>query len=252
MTANKQTASFGFRQVPEADKETLVGKVFSSVADKYDLMNDLMSGGIHRLWKASMIDWLNPQAGWKSLDVAGGTGDIAFKIAGRVRKKGGVADVTVCDINPQMLAVGKERAAKKGETGISWVEGSAEKLPFADNSFDSYTISFGIRNVTHIDAALAEAYRVLKPGGRFLCLEFSQVAVPVLAKLYDRYSFSVLPKVGYVVTGDAASYQYLVESIRRFPVQEDFKTMIGAAGFDMAKYRNLSCGIAALHSGWKL
>lgn len=252
MTANKHTASFGFREVPEGQKESLVAEVFSSVASRYDLMNDLMSVGIHRLWKAAMIDWLNPQAGWKSLDVAGGTGDIAFKIAARARRHGGDAAVTVCDINPDMLAEGKKRADKAGEHAVSWVQGSAESLPFPDNSFDSYTISFGIRNVTHIDKALSEAARVLKPGGRFLCLEFSQVAVPALAKLYDRYSFAVLPKVGYVVTGDADSYQYLIESIRRFPPQETFKDMIESAGLSLAKYRNLSCGIAALHSAWKV
>lgn len=251
MTDTHHTASFGFRDVPEGEKESLVGKVFSSVAGRYDLMNDLMSGGVHRLWKSAMIGWLNPQAGWKTLDVAGGTGDVAFKILGNVRRKGGRADVTVCDINPDMLAEGRKRAEAKGEL-LNWVEASAEALPFADNTFDAYTISFGIRNVTHIDRALAEAARVLKPGGRFLCLEFSRVTDPGLAKLYDRYSFDILPKIGYVVANDAASYRYLVESIRRFPDQETFRDMIAAAGLSQVRYRNLTCGIAALHSGWKV
>ncbi|GAA0539353.1 demethylmenaquinone methyltransferase/2-methoxy-6-polyprenyl-1,4-benzoquinol methylase [Rhizomicrobium palustre] len=246
------TASFGFRDVPEAEKEKLVRGVFSSVAKNYDLMNDLMSGGVHRLWKDVFVGWLNPQPGWKCLDVAGGTGDIAFRIAGAVRKRGGEPDVTVCDINPDMLAEGQVRAEKKGETALTWVEGNAEHLPFADNSFDSYTIAFGIRNVTHIENALAEARRVLKPGGRFLCLEFSQVVVPGLDVLYDKFSFHLLPTIGEWVAKDRESYQYLVESIRRFPNQARFARMIEEAGLSQVKVRNLSGGISAMHSAWKI
>lgn len=246
MTENRRTASFGFREVPEDKKASLVAEVFSSVAGRYDLMNDLMSAGIHRLWKATTVDRIKPRAGMTVLDVAGGTGDIAFALAA----KG--AAVTVCDINPDMLAEGQRRAARKGQRGISWVRGDAEALPFAAASFDAYTIAFGIRNVTHIEAALAEAHRVLKPGGRFFCLEFSHLTDPDLQKLYDRYSFAVLPKIGYVVAGDAASYRYLVESIRRFPDQRRFAEMISAAGFSKVSYANLTCGIAALHTGWRL
>lgn len=246
MTEPNHTASFGFRDVPEDKKKKLVGEVFSSVAGRYDLMNDLMSAGIHRLWKAAMVDQVHPRYGMKALDVAGGTGDIAFAMDARG------AAVTVCDINPDMLAEGKRRAVEKGRKDIVWTEGDAEALPFADASFDAYTIAFGIRNVTHIDKALAEARRVLKPGGRFACLEFSRLTDPGLQALYDRYSFSILPKIGYVVTGDAASYRYLVESIRRFPDQRRFADMIAAAGFKRVQYRNLTCGIAALHSGWRL
>ena len=244
MTEPHHTASFGFHDVPEDHKASLVREVFSSVAGRYDLMNDLMSGGVHRLWKAAMIDWLNPQASWNVLDVAGGTGDIAFRIAARG------AGVTVCDINPDMLKEGVRRAEEKGETAIRWITGDA--LPFPDSSFDAYTIAFGIRNVTHIEKALAEARRVLKPGGRFLCLEFSKCEVPGLDFVYDKFSFSVLPKLGYVVTGDEKSYRYLVESIRRFPPQEKFAQMIEAAGLAQVKFRNLTFGIAALHSAWKI
>ena len=188
--SDSKTASFGFRDVPEAEKEGLVREVFSSVAARYDLMNDVMSGGVHRIWKDAMVEWLNPQPGWRVLDVAGGTGDIAFRIAEMARQRkittgGGGAALTVCDINADMLGEGKRRAEAKGETGIDWVCGDAEKLPFPDAQFDAYTIAFGIRNVTHIDAALREARRVLKPGGRFLCLEFSKVTVPGLDTIYD-------------------------------------------------------------------
>lgn len=252
MTESHHTASFGFRDVPEDEKENLVHGVFSSVAGRYDLMNDLMSGGIHRLWKRDMIDALNPQPGWTTLDVAGGTGDIAFAITRRARRRGGEASVTVCDINADMLAEGKRRADAKGETAVSWVEGNGEKLPFADDTFDAYTIAFGIRNFTHIDAALREAYRVLKPGGRFLCLEFSKIAVESLAPVYDAFSFEVLPRIGYVVANDADSYRYLVESIRCFPPQEDFAAMIRDAGFARVKYTNKTFGVAALHSAWKI
>ena len=246
------TASFGFRDVPAGDKERLVRGVFSSVARNYDLMNDLMSGGVHRLWKDAMVDWLNPRPGTRILDVAGGTGDIAFRIARTIRSRGGRPDIVVCDINPDMLAEGVKRAKQKGEVTISWTTGDAEALPMPDASFDAYTIAFGIRNVTHIDKALGEAHRVLKPGGRFLCLEFSQVQVAGLDTLYDRFSFSVLPKLGEIVAGDADAYRYLVESIRRFPPQAEFARMIEAAGLSQVKVRNLSGGIAAMHSAWKI
>jgi len=246
------TASFGFRDVPAAEKEKLVRGVFSSVAKNYDLMNDLMSMGVHRLWKDTMVGWLNPQAGWKCLDVAGGTGDIAFRIAKAIRKRRGEPAITVCDINPEMLAEGVKRAEKKGEAAITWVAGDAQALPMPDNSFDSYTIAFGIRNVTRIEQALEEARRVLKPGGRFLCLEFSQVVVPGLDVLYDKFSFNLLPTVGGLVARDREAYQYLVESIRRFPPQAKFAQMIADAGLAQVKVRNLSGGIAAMHSAWKI
>jgi demethylmenaquinone methyltransferase/2-methoxy-6-polyprenyl-1,4-benzoquinol methylase len=246
------TASFGFREVPESDKEGLVREVFSSVAARYDLMNDLMSGGIHRIWKDAMVEWLNPQPGWKVLDVAGGTGDIAFRIAAMARVRGGEADITVCDINEKMLGEGVRRAAGKSETAIRWINGDAEKLPVESASMDAYTIAFGIRNVTHIDRALGEARRVLKPGGRFLCLEFSKVEMPGLDALYDAYSFKLLPKLGGAVAGDAESYRYLAESIRRFPPQAKFAAMIREAGLEQVKVRNLSGGIAAMHSAWRL
>jgi demethylmenaquinone methyltransferase/2-methoxy-6-polyprenyl-1,4-benzoquinol methylase len=245
-------ASFGFRDVPEGQKEGLVREVFSSVAARYDLMNDLMSGGIHRIWKDAMVEWLNPQPGWRVVDVAGGTGDIAFRIAEMTRSRGGEADITVCDINENMVGEGVRRAREKGETAIRWTVGDAEKLPMPDASFDAYTIAFGIRNVTHIEAALKEARRVLKPGGRFLCLEFSKVEVPGLDTLYDAYSFKLLPKLGGWVAKDAESYRYLAESIRRFPPQKQFAAMIAAAGLEQVKVRNLSGGIAAMHSAWRL
>jgi len=253
MTADpKSTASFGYRDVPEAEKETLVREVFSSVASRYDLMNDLMSAGVHRIWKDAMVEWLNPQPGWHSVDVAGGTGDIAFRIADMARLRGGKAKVTVCDINQDMLNEGVRRADAKDERALEWVCGSAEALPFPDNVFDSYTIAFGIRNVTHIDRALTEALRVLKPGGRFLCLEFSKVEAPILDELYERFSFNVIPKIGEWVAQDAESYRYLAESIRRFPPQAKFKKMIETAGLSQVKVRNLSGGIAAMHSAWKI
>jgi demethylmenaquinone methyltransferase/2-methoxy-6-polyprenyl-1,4-benzoquinol methylase len=257
----EKTASFGFREVPEGEKESLVKEVFSSVAARYDLMNDLMSAGVHRIWKDAMVEWLNPRPGWKVLDVAGGTGDIAFRIVdmARTRKNEssggetpGKIQVTVCDINAAMLGEGVRRAEAKGETAIEWVCGNAEGLPFPDASFDAYTIAFGIRNVTHIEQALAEARRVLKPGGRFLCLEFSKVEVPGLDTLYDAYSFKLLPKIGGWVAQDEESYRYLAESIRRFPPQAKFAGMIGDAGLGQVKVRNLSGGIAAMHSAWRL
>jgi demethylmenaquinone methyltransferase/2-methoxy-6-polyprenyl-1,4-benzoquinol methylase len=251
MTADT-TASFGFRDVPEAEKEGLVREVFSSVASKYDLMNDLMSAGVHRLWKDAMVEWLNPRPGWKVLDVAGGTGDIAFRIADLVRARGGEAQITVCDINAEMVREGMRRAEAKGERAIEWITGDGEALPIPDASMDAYTIAFGIRNFTHIDKALTEARRVLKPGGRFLCLEFSRVEAPVLDSLYDAYSMNVLPRLGQMVAGDAEAYRYLAESIRRFPPQAKFAKMIEKAGLSQVKVRNLTGGVAAMHSAWKI
>jgi demethylmenaquinone methyltransferase/2-methoxy-6-polyprenyl-1,4-benzoquinol methylase len=250
--SDPKTASFGFRDVPEAEKEGLVREVFSSVAARYDLMNDLMSAGIHRIWKDAMVEWLNPRPGWTVLDVAGGTGDIAFRIAEMARGRGGEAEVTVCDINAEMLGEGVRRAVEKNEKTIRWMCADAEKLPLPDAHFDAYTIAFGIRNVTHVDAALREARRVLKPGGRFLCLEFSKVDVPGLDRLYDAYSFKLLPRIGGLVAGDEQSYRYLAESIRRFPPQAEFARMIEAAGLGQVKIRNLSGGVAAMHSAWRL
>jgi demethylmenaquinone methyltransferase / 2-methoxy-6-polyprenyl-1,4-benzoquinol methylase len=250
-----EAASFGYRDVHAAEKPSLVRGVFDSVASRYDLMNDLMSGGIHRLWKAAMIDWLAPRPGQQFIDVAGGTGDIAFRISERLGEPGLAAGsrVVVCDLTPAMLTVGRDRAIDRGHlAGLSWVAGDAERLPFADMSFDAYTIGFGLRNVTHIDEALAEARRVLKPGGRFLCLEFSHVVLPLLDRLYELYSFRLLPALGQIVAGDRAAYQYLVESIRRFPRQEALAERIAAAGLAQVKFRNLSGGIAALHSAWRI
>jgi demethylmenaquinone methyltransferase/2-methoxy-6-polyprenyl-1,4-benzoquinol methylase len=246
------TASFGYRDVPEAEKEGLVREVFSSVARRYDLMNDLMSGGVHRLWKDAFVEWLDPRPGRSYLDVAGGTGDIAFRVADMARARGGEAAVTVCDINADMLREGVRRAQAKGEHAIEWICGDAEKLPFPDASFDAYTIAFGVRNVTHVDAALREARRVLKPGGRFLCLEFSRVEAPGLDALYDAYSMNVLPRLGQMVAGDAEAYRYLAESIRRFPPQNAFAKMIEKAGLSRVKVRNLTGGIAAMHSAWRI
>jgi demethylmenaquinone methyltransferase/2-methoxy-6-polyprenyl-1,4-benzoquinol methylase len=248
-------ADFGFRKVPVAAKKGMVREVFDSVASKYDLMNDLMSLGVHRLWKDAFVDWLNPRPGQHLLDVAGGTGDIAFRFLDRTRKKAGGAParVTVCDINQSMLSVGRDRAIDRGIiAGIDWVCGDAESLPVPSASVDCYTIAFGLRNVTHIDLALAEARRVLKPGGRMMCLEFSKVALPILEKPYDLYSFEVLPRLGSMVAGDAESYRYLAESIRRFPPQEELAARMRAVGLGQVKYRNLSGGIAAVHTGWRL
>jgi len=246
----KTTVPFGYQDVLPEEKPALIRGVFSSVASRYDLMNDLMSAGIHRLWKEAFVDWLNPQGGWRVLDVAGGTGDIAFRISERLRPKGGASAITVCDVNEAMLQQGRNRPEARDKT-IRWLCGDAEALPVEDASQDAYTIAFGIRNTTHLDKALAEACRVLKPGGRFLCLEFSRVAAPGLDDLYDLYSFAVLPRLGELVTGDGAAYRYLAESIRRFPAQAAFAKRIEKAGFSQLKYRNLSGGIAAIHSGWK-
>jgi demethylmenaquinone methyltransferase/2-methoxy-6-polyprenyl-1,4-benzoquinol methylase len=250
-----ETTDFGYRKVALDDKQQFVDEVFHSVARRYDLMNDLMSGGLHRVWKDAAISWLSPprkrQAGkpWNVIDIAGGTGDIAMRIAERSE---GCADITVADINGSMLEVGRERAAKKGFGTIRFVEANAEALPFADGSFDAYTIAFGIRNVPRIEVALQEAYRVLDYGGRFICLEFSQVDLPVLDKIYESYSFKAIPALGHVFANDPDSYQYLVESIRKFPNQDRFAGMIREAGFSRVSYRNLSGGIAAIHSGWKI
>jgi demethylmenaquinone methyltransferase/2-methoxy-6-polyprenyl-1,4-benzoquinol methylase len=243
-------AWFGFRRVDPEEKPALVRGVFERVAGRYDLMNDLMSGGIHRLWKAAMIDWLAPRSGQLLLDVAGGTGDIAQRF---LKQAGEGARVVVCDLTPAMITVGRDRAIDRGViAGIDWLVGDAEALPLADRSVDAYTIAFGLRNVTDIDRALGEARRVLKPGGRFLCLEFSQVALPVLKELYDLYSFRLLPWMGQIVAGDRGAYIYLVESIRRFPGQDALVSRMSAAGLGLARYRNLSGGIAALHSAWRL
>jgi demethylmenaquinone methyltransferase/2-methoxy-6-polyprenyl-1,4-benzoquinol methylase len=248
-----ETTHFGFRDVPLGDKQTLVNDVFHSVARRYDLMNDLMSVGLHRVWKELMITALNPPRGdaaFALLDVAGGTGDVAFRAA---QASGAGFRATVCDINSDMLAVGRERAAaRQFDDRVSFVEGNAERLAFPDRHFDAYTIAFGIRNVPRIDLALAEAFRVLKPGGRFLCLEFSTVDVPGLDRIYDLFSFKVIPQLGGAVTGDAESYRYLVESIRKFPKPNAFAEMIKAAGFSRVNWQSFSGGIVALHSGWRL
>ena len=244
-----RTTHFGNREVPEADKAGLVQGVFSSVAARYDLMNDVMSVGIHRIWKDAMMDWLAPRAGQRLLDVAGGTGDIAF----RFLKRAGAAEAVVCDMTEAMLVEGRKRAeARRLADRLDWVAGDAMALPFPDRSFDVYTISFGIRNVTRPAEALAEAFRVLRPGGRLMVLEFSRIPVAGLQWLYDRYSFNVIPALGQAIARDRDSYQYLVESIRRFPDQESFAAMIRAAGFDQVGWRNLTMGVAALHSGWKI
>ncbi len=240
------TTHFGAKEVPEGDKARLVGLVFDAVAPRYDLMNDVLSGGMHRLWKAAMVDWLRPRAGLEMIDVAGGTGDIAGRVLQRVK---GQAEITVCDINVSMLNMGRVRA---GDAPIRWLAGDAQNLPCPDRSFDAYTIAFGIRNVTHIDAALREAHRVLKPGGRFLCLEFSSVDMPGLDKLYDLYSFKLMPLLGEVIGGNRDAYQYLAESIRRFPDQNKFAQMIRDAGFAQVTFRNQLAGIAAIHSGWRI
>ena len=253
--APPEQASFGFRDVPASEKAGMVRQVFESVAPRYDLMNDLMSGGVHRLWKNTLVDVVNPRPGEKFLDVAGGTGDIAFRILKRqMEGKGGERpDVTVCDINPAMLAVGRDRAVDRGLlVGLTWTTGDAENLPFPDRSFDGYTIAFGLRNVTDIDKALGEAHRVLKPGGRFYCLEFSKVTQPSLGRLYDAYSERALPFFGKLVAKDAESYRYLHESIRRFPPQRELAQRLSKAGFANVAWRDMTLGVVALHSGWRV
>ncbi|MEL7258823.1 MAG: bifunctional demethylmenaquinone methyltransferase/2-methoxy-6-polyprenyl-1,4-benzoquinol methylase UbiE [Pseudomonadota bacterium] len=245
----EKTTHFGFEDIPESQKAGRVQGVFGSVASKYDVMNDAMSFGIHRIWKDAMMDWLAPRAGQKLLDVAGGTGDIAFRFLNRA----GSGHATVLDLTEPMLFEGRKRAeAEQKADQLEWIVGDAMALPFDDNSFEVYTISFGIRNVTRPEDALAEAYRVLKPGGRIMVLEFSQIPNDMMQKVYDLYSFNIIPRLGQMIANDRDSYQYLVESIRKFPDQETFLGMIQAAGFEQAKYRNLSMGIACLHSGWKI
>jgi demethylmenaquinone methyltransferase/2-methoxy-6-polyprenyl-1,4-benzoquinol methylase len=244
-----QTTHFGFETVHAAEKAGKVQGVFNSVAAKYDVMNDVMSIGIHRIWKEVMMDWLAPRCGQTLIDVAGGTGDVSFKFLNRA----GSGHATVLDLTENMLIEGRKRAeASEMEQSLDWLVGDAMALPFADNSFDVYTISFGIRNVTRPEDALSEAFRVLRPGGRLMVLEFSQIPVPLVQKAYDLYSFNIIPAMGKMIANDRDSYQYLVESIRKFPNQETFLNMIRGAGFENVSYRNLSLGIAALHSGWKI
>ena len=248
-TTSEKRTHFGARDVREDEKAGLVHGVFTNVASKYDVMNDVMSVGIHRLWKEAMMDWIAPRSGQRLLDVAGGTGDISFRFLKRAK----TAQAVVLDLTESMLNEGRKRAeAEELSSQLDWVTGDAMALPFEDNTFDVYTISFGIRNVTRIEDALGEAYRVLRPGGRLMVLEFSQLPVDGMQKLYDLYSLNIIPRMGELIANDRDSYQYLVESIRNFPDQERFATMISSAGFDQVKYRNLSMGIAALHSGWKI
>lgn len=250
MTNDTQTTThFGFQTVPESEKASKVQGVFGSVASKYDIMNDVMSMGIHRIWKDAMMDWIAPRAGQRLLDVAGGTGDISF----RFLKRAGYGHATVCDLTEPMLIEGRKRAeADQMADQLNWVVGDAMALPFEDNTFDVYTISFGIRNVTRPQDALNEAYRVLKPGGRLMVLEFSHIPNDMMQWMYDKYSFNFIPTMGKIIANDRDSYQYLVESIRKFPDQDTFLNMVRAAGFENAKYRNLTMGIACLHSGWKI
>jgi len=244
-----KTTHFGFETVPEGEKAGRVRGVFGNVASKYDVMNDAMSMGIHRIWKDAMMDWLAPRAGQRLLDVAGGTGDISFRFLDRA----GSGHATVLDLTEQMLIEGRKRAeADQMAASLDWVVGDAMALPFEDNTFDVYTISFGIRNVTRPQEALNEAFRVLRPGGRLMVLEFSQIPNDMMQKVYDLYSFNIIPRLGQMIANDRDSYQYLVESIRQFPDQETFLQMVRDAGFGQAKYRNLSLGIACLHSGWKI
>jgi len=251
--AGDRQTSFGHRQVPVAEHQGLVNDVFSQVARNYDLMNDLMSGGMHRLWKDDLVTQLNPPrsaAPFRLIDAAGGTGDVALRA---LAAGGAGCEVVICDINPDMLEVGRRKVEASGEAQrVRLVAANAEALPFADRSFDAYTVAFGIRNMTNIAKALSEAYRVLKIGGRFLCLEFSECQVPILDRLYDFHSFEVIPRLGRLVAGAEQPYRYLVESIRKFPNQERFAAMIGEAGFERVGYRNLSGGIAAIHSAWRI
>ncbi len=247
--ADQARVPFGFRDVDAGDHGGLVRDVFDSVAGRYDLMNDLMSGGLHRLWKSALIDWINPKPGTILIDVAGGTGDIAF----RFLERAGASSAAICDVNEQMLRVGADRALDRGlVSGLSVICGDAQALPIASGSADVCTIAFGLRNVTHRALALAEMRRILRPGGHFLCLEFSHPVLPLLKPLYDLYSFKILPMLGARVAGDEDAYRYLVESIRAFPEQETLLGELSDAGFGNVSYRNLSGGIVAIHSGWRL
>ena len=240
------TVSFGYEEISASEKTDRVGAVFSSVARKYDVMNDAMSGGMHRLWKDRFVRRVKPRAGEAFLDMAGGTGDIAFRLAAQG------ASVTVSDINQDMLDVGIDRAIERGLDTLVWSRQNAEELSFPDRFFDGYTIAFGIRNVTHINKALAEAHRVLRPGGRFFCLEFSTTEWPGFKEAYDFYSHQLVPRIGQAIAGDADSYRYLIESIRRFPKMREFEQMIGAAGFRHTKVEPIMGGLVAIHSGWKI
>ena len=245
--------NFGFQKVNPSEKEGLVRNVFNSVNNNYDIMNDLMSFGTHRIWKNIMVEWLAPRPSWKIIDVAGGTGDIALKILHHMKNYSNLDGIiNVCDINESMINNGRNKAINQGVLNeIKWTVGNAENLPFSDMEFDAYTIAFGLRNVTNLQLALQEASRVLKPGGRFMCLEFSKLTSPILNKFYDFYSFSVLPNLGKIITGDKNAYKYLVESIRLFPDQNEVCNLMEQNGFKNIKYRNLSNGIVAIHSGWK-
>lgn len=253
MARRGEQTHFGYESVPLEDKQQRVDDVFHSVARRYDLMNDLMSGGLHRAWKDALVTAVNPPRSSREfavLDLAGGTGDVAFRV---IEAGGPGTRATVCDINTQMLEVGRERAAERGLDGIvTFEEGNAEELPYPDRSFDCVTIAFGIRNVPRIERALSEAYRVLKIGGRFLCLEFSSVDIPGVDALYELYSFQVIPRIGEAVTGDRDAYQYLVESIRKFPKPKVFAQMIETAGFRRVSFKQMTGGVVALHSGWRL
>jgi len=253
MARRSEQTHFGYENVPLEDKQRRVDDVFHSVARRYDLMNDLMSGGLHRAWKDALVTAVNPPRSSREfavLDLAGGTGDVAFRV---IAAGGPGTRATVCDINAQMLEVGRERAAERGLDGIvTFEEANAEELPYPDRSFDCVTIAFGIRNVPRIERALSEAYRVLKIGGRFLCLEFSSVDIPGIDTLYELYSFQVIPRIGEAVTGDRDAYQYLVESIRKFPKPKAFAQMIEAAGFRRVSFTQMTGGVVALHSGWRL
>lgn len=253
MKKNSEKEWFGFEQVAPHEKTEKVLSVFESVASKYDVMNDLMSGGLHRMWKRKFVEMTFAKGGETILDMAGGTGDIAFLMHERTKNHAqGAAKITISDINPAMLDVGKDRAIDRGYLDcFDWVEANAEKLPFDDMQFDLYTIAFGLRNVTHIDDALAEAYRTLKPGGRFFCMEFSHMKSNILGRLYDAYSFNLLPVMGKMVAGDAESYKYLAESIRQFPKQDDLKTRMQEAGFKHCRYTNIHNGLVAIHAGWR-
>lgn len=248
--SNPERNWFGTESVTPEQKTRKVIGVFDSVANRYDVMNDLMSVGLHRLWKDHLIRKIRPRGGLSYLDVAGGTGDIAFRIR---RKAGPHADITLCDLNTEMLRVGRDRAMDLGYLNdFKWVTGNAESLPIPDCSVDVYTIAFGLRNVTHIDTALSEALRVLKPGGRFYCLEFSRVHEPILGRLYDEYSYRLIPKIGEIVAKDRESYQYLVESIRKFPAQKELQKRMESAGFRLCRHENLTMGVVAIHEGVKI